>query len=75
MGDENEQVKLAQRSNPWFFSKVFQTIFNVLEEAKMNMPVSEAFSPATVPRLVERRKHSSQLALSEFNQSDSNENM
>ena len=50
MGDENEQVKLASRSNPWFFSKAFQTIFNVIEEAKLNQPITEAFSPAIVNR-------------------------
>jgi len=46
MGDEAEQPKLAQRSNPWFFSKNFQNIFDVLQEAKLNKPVSEACSPA-----------------------------
>lgn len=61
MGDEHEQVKLAQRSNPWFFSKTFQTIFSVLEEAKINTPVYDSFSPGIITRPhVSKQKYSSQ---------------
>jgi len=45
MGDEADQPKLQQRSNPWFFSKNFSGIFDVLEEAKTNRPVTQACQP------------------------------
>ena len=46
MGDETDQPKLQQRSNPWFFSKNFSGVFDVLEEAKTNRSINQAFSPA-----------------------------
>ena len=45
MGDESEQPKLTQRSNTWFFSKSFLSVFSILEEARTNMPYNEACSP------------------------------